>query len=246
MKEFRTINQIIPSKEKTWKNHVFLTFDMDWAIDDILENTISILEKADVSATWFITHKTPLLCRLRENKKFELGIHPNFNKLLFQSDFSNGKDAKEIVGRLMDLVPEAVSVRSHSLTQSSTLLDLFKEFGLSYDCNHFIPASLGYPLSPWKSWNEMVLIPHSWEDDIHIMYQWDYSITDILKTQGLHVFDFHPIHVALNTESLTRYENSRSFHLDWDNLQSWIFIGKGTRSHLEELLSFARINKNNV
>ncbi len=65
-----------------WSDTVFLTFDVDWACDEVFADTIDLVEQADVCATWFITHGTPLLERLRENPKFGLGIHPNFNNIL--------------------------------------------------------------------------------------------------------------------------------------------------------------------
>jgi hypothetical protein len=231
------IKNIKLKDETSWKDSVFLTFDVDWAIDDVFSDSIDIVEKYDLSATWFITHKTPLLDRLRENPKFELGIHPNFNKLLIQSDISNGKSANEIIGRLMDIVPEAVSIRSHSLTQSSVLLALFEKFGLSYDCNNLIPASLEYKLFPWELWNGMTCVPYSWEDDIHILYKWKTSMEKHIQQDSLKVFDFHPIHVALNTNSLTRYENSRAYHSDWSTLKKVRWQGDGTRNRLKQLIN---------
>jgi hypothetical protein len=175
----------IESKDKaSWTNSIFLTFDVDWADDLVFTNSIDIVEKYDLSATWFITHETPLLDRLRENPKFELGIHPNFNKILLQSDVSNGKGANEILGRLMDLVPEAVSIRSHSLTQSSVLSIFFKNFRLSHDCNDFILASLEYKLFPWELWNGMTCVPYSWEDDIHVLYKWETSMGNFIQQDG--------------------------------------------------------------
>lgn len=74
---------------------IFLTFDIDWASDEVLEYCIDIVEKANIKATWFVTHETPLLGRLRANPNFELGIHPNFNPLL-EGNFAYGKNYKEV------------------------------------------------------------------------------------------------------------------------------------------------------
>jgi hypothetical protein len=71
--EFDTISNISPIDENSWRNKIFLTLDIDWASDEVLEYTIDIIEKANVSATWFVTHNTALLQRLRSNPKFELG-----------------------------------------------------------------------------------------------------------------------------------------------------------------------------
>ena len=56
---------------------------------------------------------------------------------------------------------------------------------------------------------------------------------------GFHVFDFHPIHVFLNTESLDRYERTRSIHQNPKELIKHRYQGHGTRSWLMELLELA-------
>jgi len=141
-KNFGKISDILPETPDTWETRFFLTFDIDWANDDVLADSIDLVEEANISATWFVTHDTPLLKRLRANSKFELGIHPNFNFLL-NGDPSNGRNAEEVIDRLLCVVPEAKSVRSHSMTQSSHLLQLFVDRGIYYDCNHYIPKNAG-------------------------------------------------------------------------------------------------------
>jgi len=75
---FQQIQMINISDEQSWKDKVFITMDLDWACDDVLNDTIDLVERYDVAVTWFVTHDTPVLERLRENPKFELGLHPNF------------------------------------------------------------------------------------------------------------------------------------------------------------------------
>ena len=64
------LKSIIPEIPKTFDEKYFLTFDIDWCNDAILVDTIDLVEQLDVSATWFITHKSSLLERLDENQKF--------------------------------------------------------------------------------------------------------------------------------------------------------------------------------
>lgn len=187
----------------------FVTFDIDWAHDSVLIDSIEIMERAGVKATFFVTHDTPVLQRLRNNNLFELGIHPNFNFLL-QGDFRNGATAEEVVDRLLKIVPEAKSVRSHSLTQSSRIMDLFCEKGLTHECNGFIPEQIDMALKPWVHWNGIIRIPHFWEDDISCVSMENSTIESLALRPGLRVFDFHPIHVFLNTENLSRYEVARN------------------------------------
>lgn len=149
---------------------IYLTFDIDWASDEVLSDTIELVEQADISATWFVTHDTAILSRLRANPKFELGIHPNFN-FLFSGDFRNGRNVEEVLDKIHALVPEAKAVRSHSMTQNSRLMQLFVDRGLTYDCNHFIPEQSGIVLRPWLLWNGLIKVPHFWEDDAVCIYK---------------------------------------------------------------------------
>jgi len=136
---FSTISSVRTDAPETWDQRVFLTFDVDWAHDAVVNHSIDLVERAGVAATWFVTHATPALNRLRENPLFELGIHPNFLPLLMTGDRAKGDTAEEVLDRLMAVVPEARSVRSHSLVQSGRLLQLFRDKGLTHDANTFVP-----------------------------------------------------------------------------------------------------------
>ena len=238
---FGLINEIEPAHPDTWDQRIFLTFDIDWACDFVLEDTISLLEKSDVAATWFVTHQTSLLDRLRSNPKFELGIHPNFNELLSgKSATVNASSAEHILDELLTIVPEAKSVRSHSMLQSSRLYDLFAKRALTHECNNYIPSESKTILRPWKTWQGLTKVTHFWEDDLNTIGMHVDATSLAQEHAGLRVFDFHPIHLYLNTETLTRYEQSRSDHANASNLITWRSNSPtGARAQLERLLSSA-------
>lgn len=220
---------------ETWQNKNFLTIDVDWAHDEVLADSIDLVEKTGVCATWFITHETTCLELLRGNPRFELGIHPNFNPLL-SGDHSLGKTAEEIVDRLLEIVPEAKSVRSHSMTQSSVLLNLFCDKGLTHDCNHYIPQQSQIILKPWHLWNGLIRVPYFWEDDLSCIYEDCFDPTSLLSRQGLRVFDFHPIHLFLNTTNLSEYEETRNLHRKPNELiKHRASSDNGARSRFEKL-----------
>jgi len=234
---FGLISEIAPDEKSTWENRLFVTLDIDWAADFVLERTIDLVESHGIKATWFITHDTPVLQRLKDNKLFELGIHPNFNFLL-QGDARNGRNAEEVIDRLLAIVPDATAVRSHDMTQSSSLLNLFKSKGLTHDSNHFIPAQGAIPLKPWLLWNGLIKVPYFWEDDVHCMYQEQRCIDHFSTLPGIKVFDFHPIHVYLNTENMDRYERCRPYHREQAKLKD--FINEhvvGAMDHLDQLIN---------
>ncbi len=105
-------------KEESWKSNVFFTFDVDWASDEVFNETLDLLDSYNASATFFCTHETKVLERLRAGDRYEIGVHPNFNFLL-EGNFRYGSNYKEVLKYYKAIVPESVSVRSHSLTQQS-------------------------------------------------------------------------------------------------------------------------------
>jgi hypothetical protein len=61
-------------------NDVVLTIDTDWAPDCTIDFMAEQLIARQVRATWFVTHMSPAIARLKQYPKlFELGIHPNFS-----------------------------------------------------------------------------------------------------------------------------------------------------------------------
>jgi hypothetical protein len=232
---FKRMRDISLSDSENWNRSLYITLDIDWACDEVISHAIDILERADVCATWFVTHQTPMLERLRENPKFELGIHPNFNFLLNGSSQA-GANASEVINNILKIVPESVSARSHSMTQSTNIMGILAKAGQIYDCNHFVPHQSGISLKPWQTWNGLTKVPYFWEDDIACIYQEDVDMAALANTNGLKVFDFHPIHLYLNTEAIERYESSRAHHNDVAQLNSYVNDGVGARNYLLALL----------
>ncbi|HEY0027532.1 MAG TPA: hypothetical protein VGC35_06660 [Allosphingosinicella sp.] len=237
---FATVSSVDPGDRASWDGKLLLTFDIDWAHDAVLADAIDLVEAAGVAATWFVTHETPLLARLRANPLFELGIHPNFLPLLMKGDRKAGADAEDVVDRMLAIVPEAKSIRSHSLVQSGRLLQIFRARGLTHDCNAFIPEQSGIELKPWVDWFGMVRVPYFWEDDFWCETQGNEPPEALLARPGLHAFDFHPIHLYLNTESMSRYEGARDSFSAPERLIGHRCAGRGTRAYLSTLLEQVR------
>jgi hypothetical protein len=232
---FRQISEIDPNNFDNIENDIFITIDVDWAPDFVWRYTFDILEKFCVPSTWMITHQSSMLKSYENTDIFELGIHPNFNDLLFKST-----DAQESIHKklqfLTDLVPSARVVRSHSMTQNSRLLDRFQEFGLTHDCNHYIPFSSQIKLKPWRIWNGLIKVPFGWEDDLDFPSTNENFIKRIKSLNGLKVFNFHPIHIFLNSTSMRSYEETRSFHNNEPQLLESVNRGYGTREFLLQLI----------
>ena len=87
---------------------------MDWAHEEVIEDTIDLISQSGVSSTWFVTHKSPILDNLKKLKNAELGIHPNF---FHNQDSKSNLNSKDIIRELLDFLPDSKSVRSHSLSK---------------------------------------------------------------------------------------------------------------------------------
>lgn len=204
----KKISQIDLHDNSSWENNIFITLDLDWCSDHVLEYTLQEIEKYNIKCTIFVTHDSILLERMKGNENIELGIHPNFNFLL-NGDFRYGKNIYEVIEYYKNIVPGAKSVRSHSMTQNSNILEAFSSFELKYDCNTFVPRASNIVLKPYFHWdNKLIKVPYFWEDDISCITNGFDLENDILH-KGLKVFDFHPIHLYLNTEDILRYENTK-------------------------------------
>jgi len=242
IKSKKFISHITPGDQLTWKDETYLTLDIDWAPDYVIADTIELLLKYNVAATILVTHDTFLIRELLNEKNFEIGIHPNFNKLPNGSK-EKGENAKQVIERLLEIVPNPKVVRSHSMTSNSHLLHYFKTYKITHDLNTFIPVGAEMKLKPFFSWNGLTRVPYCWEDDIHLLYE-QIGITEkepkdiqSMINFGVKVINFHPIHIYLNTESLDRYENSRGFHRNLEKLQEYRYQGYGTRDRFIELIS---------
>lgn len=205
--------------EKEIGKTIYLTFDMDWACDEVLECFYELILELNVAITLTVTHQTKWLERFRENEKIELGIHPNFNFLL---DGKTTENKRVIIEKSKSLIPDAVTVRSHSLVQSTRLTDEFYRAGLKYELNTLIPPQEKMRILPWKTRN-ILQIPFMFQDDLYLTAQEKRNPDFYLGNQFImcKVFNFHPIHLYLNSEKIERYEKAKQFYHDFDQLKEF-------------------------
>lgn len=229
------MQSIIPEEPDSWSDSLFLTFDVDWAHDVILEDLINILEANMAQATFFLTHQTPILDRIIRNELFETGIHPNFNSFLFKEN-NTAKDFRSVIEGLMELTGGVKLARSHSLVFGSPIEAIYEECGITHESSLFIPHQHNQtPIHPFRMYNKMIKVPYFFCDMASCVYSPE-SLRTLILRPGLKVFDFHPIHVFLNTEHLDRYESTRHLHKKPEELIKYRYEGKGTRTRLLELL----------
>ena len=186
-------------------DEIFITLDVDWAPDWMVSSVADVLLERNAKATWFITHHSPRLQELmRSAGSFEWGVHPN---LLAGS--THGSTEEEVLGHVKSLVPNARLMRTHALYQTTPFLMLAaNRYGIDVDLSLFLPRTPN--IRPHRlSWNgcQITRVPYFWEDDFETQEREQaWSIADTrLQVPGLKIFDFHPVHIYLNTVDFRTY-----------------------------------------
>ncbi len=187
-------------------NYIAITLDIDWAPDFMIDFVAEKLAAKRVKATWFVTHQSPAIDRLRQHPGlFELGIHPNF-----LPGSTHGTTTSDILHHCMGLVPEAISMRTHALVQSSPLLaQVMKKTPITIDVSLLLPYMPELqPVEYYWQGNRLLRIPYFWEDDLEMERPSPcWHLAPLLEaSKGLKVFDFHPIHIYLNSANMEPYQ----------------------------------------
>lgn len=189
---------------------MLLTLDIDWAPDCAIDWVAQHLVQRKVRATWFVTHLSPAVSRLRDHPDlFELGIHPNF-----LPGSSHGSTIDAVLDHCMQLVPEASSLRSHALVQSTPILaHIMSATPITTDVSLFLPYTpFLRPLEYGTGDRPLLRLPYFWEDDVEMQQLKPcWRLRPLLDVgTGLKVFDFHPIHVYVNGADMAPYRQLTS------------------------------------
>lgn len=222
-----------------------ITFDIDWAPDWCIELCTKMVIESNKKATFFATHQSEKLSEIKfDNQHFEIGIHPNF-----LPNSTHGQSIRHVLDHCLEIAPNSSSMRTHALYQSSML---FNEIDRNYqnittDVSLFLPLHKGLAPVLWygnrSPENRIVRLPYYWEDDVMAVSEewiWDAPIS---AHEGLEIYDFHPIHVALNTDSLSQYYALKEAHPDRslhkitkNEMEPFVNHGSGVRTFLEKPL----------
>jgi len=224
-------------------NSTLITFDLDWAPDFVIDHVAGFLIQKQVKSTWFITHLSPAVERLRQYPHlFELGIHPNF-----RAASTHGNSPQEVIRHCMNLVPEAKSLRTHSLFQSTPILDMvIKETQCTHDVSLFLARTPNLrPVEYVRGAGRLIRIPYVWEDDLEMDQPMPFWRMDQLLAigEGLKVLDFHPIHIYLNSANFENYTSLLRHDIKYGDLTEsaaapFIHHGTGTKTMFLEALNY--------
>jgi len=217
---------------------VSLSFDVDWATDTEIADTVEILEKGNARATFFATHRTEVLANL-DRSRFEIALHPNFIPLLEGNPREQGVTFREILVEAQGMYPEAVGLRSHGLVHSGPLQAFAAEHGFLYESNSFVPAFV----APFRDWDRIIRIPTYWSDYRELLVGTPFR-ADGLELHGsiTSILAFHPVHVFVNSVTPAHFNAARSKRGDVPALLACRHTGaeKGIRDFLVDMLRRVR------
>jgi hypothetical protein len=226
---------------------IAITFDIDWAPDWCVERCVRILDRSGVKATFFATHASAFLEEIKRRAgRFEVGLHPNFHP-----GSSHGSGAADVIGHCLGFAGTARSMRTHGLMQWSNLYALLADAfpRIETDVSTFLPGQRSYDagyffLHGMK--RPVTRLAYGWEDDVAAAMpgqDWD-ALPGFVP--GLNILNFHPIHVALNMETMERYAALRSriggkrlAEISEADVAALVNPGAGTATMLERLCDVA-------
>lgn len=165
--------------------------------------------------------------------------------------FRDGCAIQETLDKLVqqiNIIPKGL--RSHSCLFSHAVGLYLNNRGYSYSSNHallFKEKPLPYR-HPWGIWelpiyymdNMDFTMSKNWPDLLHEPFS-DIVIERALTDNGIYVFDFHPLHVIMNTSSLDDYEKVKQSILNSSKSPFDIkFFGNGTEVFFDKLVAKMR------
>jgi hypothetical protein len=218
------------------KQAIALSFDVDWAPDEVLQDSIDLLRAAGARATFFATHVTPVLAAL-DPAQFEIGIHPNFNPLLDGRPHDTGaKTFRDVLAAAVAMYPNVVGMRSHGVVSSGPLMYHAPEYGITYESNMYVP----WPVPPFRDYDNLVRVPMYWSDYRELLVGTPYRPDAlILPAECPAIMAFHPAHVFLNSETPERSKRLRGATVASQRAARHIGPPHGIRDFLEGVIARA-------
>lgn len=185
-----------------------LTLDVDWAPDSSIHKVLDLLNLYGRQATFFLTHKSDAIKRIISSGH-SLGVHPNF---LARS--SHGRTVREVLDTCRHLVENPRFIRTHSLMQSTPLLtEIFRFF--NSDLCDVSTLTYGFPFCRTfrhfdsGTGSSHVRLNYNWEDDFALLDP-AFDPREVRLIGETNVFNFHPILIDLNCESIDRYQRLKA------------------------------------
>jgi hypothetical protein len=220
-------------------NSIFLSFDIDWAPDYMIENLLKITKNHNL--TIFNTHNSKIL-KFLNKKKITLGVHPNIQK-----NSSQGNNLNKVKNFIKKLGSVKYS-RFHLLGHSYNDLRFFAKSGVKIDSSVLI-YNQAYLTPTYHPDIDLVRVPYIWEDGMTHNFKINMKKSLDLNSPGIKILDFHPLDIYFNTWSISHRNEIKKYFptlLRASQKDAEKFINKkkfGAQNFLLDILNFIKIKK---
>lgn len=220
---------------------IVITSDVDFVSDAVIKAVYKDL--VGIPMTIFQTHPSKALDQMfAENKCWEAEIHPNFC-----TGSTQGNTVEEIISNLESLNSAKLGYRCHKYYTVNDVEEYYQLKGYKYISNVCTDVEL---VEPFTMRNGMIQFPIFMEDGGYLKYHGVPTIdiiTQKMKRNGIYVFNFHPIHLALNSNDFSyirKIKNTLSTeeyqNMNIDLINKCKNNGYGIHSFLLDLLNYAK------
>ena len=174
---------------------VVISIDIDWAPDYMLEYVLDILKKNN--ACFFLTNESSSQRKLLQSTH-EFGYHFNLS-----NNSSQGKTFEESYTYLNKFIRKGLILnRFHLLNHSYSDLEKLRNIGVKLDSS-ILMLNQSNILPAYLEDVDLIRIPYFWEDGTYLKTGKSLNNIEInIEDPGCKIFDFHPIDIYFNTNSL--------------------------------------------
>jgi hypothetical protein len=215
---------------------VVFTADQDWAPEWACQIFVDEIIRHEIPCHIFRTNSSNTIDNAISDGVLTCGWHPNFKPYS-----THGTSISEVIATMKTIAPESRTIRAHSYFESSETWDYLYNAGQLVE-SHGVTV-MEENLFPVRMASKLVRVPVFFEDDVFMRDYPKNLDTTLLKqrllTPGLKVFDFHPIHLGLNSMSLQHYESLKDYAANGD-LVGQSSAHRGIRDVLEEIVDYVR------
>ena len=215
---------------------ICLTFDTDWMTDAGMARFLREFQIPG-RVTFFLHARFPTLSRTEH----ELCPHP------FIDDLRDWKSAVAVAADHVPSLPKGI--RPHACAFSHAMAVGLREMGYRYvsQANMLHDKRAVPTRHPWGIWE----LPIYYMDNMDLWAPGNWPgaglqpfrpevLRDALEGDGVYVFDFHPVHIALNTRTPVDYTAVKERILNGESPFDLACPGRGTRTYFLELCAGMR------
>jgi hypothetical protein len=223
--------------------YLCITLDQDWCSTETLTYAIDFIKDKSLPVTVFVTDFNK---EWISTDGIEYGVHPNF-----LANSSQGDGIEHILSLAKKSVPNCRSWRSHSLYQSTRLTDIVSVLtDWDIELNNYLPEYTDLIVSQFPSSRVMNRLITHWEDDLELRRSKEaiHFLRDLKSQSWIAIFNFHPIHLAINSTSMSVYDGLKSRNklaespIFYESYRNNV-IGKGIFDQLKDLIEYINSDK---